>query len=184
MKLIILDRDGVINEDSENFVKSPEEWQPIPGSIEAMATLTQAGYRLVIATNQSGLHRDLFGLDVLHQIHAKMHRAVSQAGGYIDAVFFCPYRDNTHPCRKPNPGMYEDIAKRLRIDLKSVPVVGDALRDLIPARTLGARPMLVLTGKGQRTLSKFHNELHGVEVFPNLQAIVNPLLSPQSTQTS
>jgi D-glycero-D-manno-heptose 1,7-bisphosphate phosphatase len=182
MKLVILDRDGVINEDSDSFVKSPDEWQPIPGSIEALARLTQAGYRLVVTTNQSGLQRDLFGLDVLHQIHAKMHRSVAQAGGHIDALFFCPYRDNTHHCRKPNPGMYEDVARRLRIDLKSVPVVGDALRDLIPAQTMGARPILVLTGKGQRTLSKFQRELEGIEVFPNLAAIANNLLSLKPAQ--
>ena len=176
MRLAILDRDGVINEDSDSFVKSPGEWCPIPGSVEAIARLSQAGYRTVVATNQSGLQRDLFRLDVLHQINAKMHSHVTQAGGHIDAVFFCPYRDNHHPCRKPNPGLYEDIAQRLGTSLEAVPVVGDALRDLVPAKAVRARPILVLTGKGQRTLSRHGEELHGVEIYPDLATTVDQLL--------
>ena len=178
MKLVILDRDGVINEDSASFIKAPAEWRAIPGSLQAIAKLAQAGYRIAIATNQSGLQRDLFGLDALHQIHAKMHLLVTQAGGHIDAIFFCPYRDQHHPCRKPNPGMYEDLANRLQVDLRQVPVVGDSLRDLVPAIELDARPILVRTGKGQRTLEQHGDALDGVEIFDDLLAVADHLLAP------
>jgi D-glycero-D-manno-heptose 1,7-bisphosphate phosphatase len=153
MKLIILDRDGVINFDSEHFIKSPEEWKPIPGSLEAIARLNQAGYRVVLATNQSGIGRGLFDMATLNAIHDKMHKALAQVGGRIDALFFCPHTaDSRCDCRKPKPGMFEEISRRFSADLKDVPAVGDSLRDLQAAAAIGALPILVRTGKGEKTL--------------------------------
>ena len=152
MKLIILDRDGVINFDSDHFIKSPDEWKPIPGSLEAIARLNQAGYRVVIATNQSGIGRGLFDMAPLNAIHDKLYRALAQVGGRIDALFYCPHAaDLNCPCRKPRPGMLEEIARRFNTDLTGVPAIGDVLRDLEAAAAVGAQPMLVLTGKGRRT---------------------------------
>ena len=153
MKLVVLDRDGVINHDSDQYIKSPEEWQPIAGSLEAIARFTQAGYQVVVATNQSGLGRGLFDMAALNAMHDKMHKSVNQLGGRIDAVFFCPHAAEAGcDCRKPKPGMFVEIAKRFATDLKGVPAIGDSLRDLQAASAVGARPILVLTGKGQQTL--------------------------------
>ncbi len=153
MKLVILDRDGVINVDSDQYIKSPEEWTPIPGSLEAIARLTQAGFRVVVATNQSGLGRGLFDMGMLNAIHDKMHKAVNQLGGRIDAVFFCPHAQSAGcSCRKPQPGMLLEIAARFNLALAGVAVIGDSLRDLQAARAAGARPILVLTGKGRQTV--------------------------------
>ena len=153
MKCVILDRDGVINFDSDQFIKSPAEWRPIPGSLEAIARLNQAGYRVVVASNQSGVGRGLFDMATLNAIHAKMHKLAGQAGGRIDAVFFCPHAaDSKCACRKPKPGLFQEIGGRLHLDLKSVFAVGDALRDVEAALAVGARPLLVRTGKGKRTL--------------------------------
>lgn len=153
MKLVVLDRDGVINVDSDQYIKSPEEWTPIPGSLEAIARLTQAGFRVVVATNQSGLARGLFDMAKLNAMHNKMHKAVNQLGGRIDAVFFCAHaQDAGCACRKPQPGMLLEIAERFAVPLTDVPVIGDSLRDLQAASAAGARPVLVLTGKGEKTL--------------------------------
>ncbi|HTP63378.1 MAG TPA: D-glycero-beta-D-manno-heptose 1,7-bisphosphate 7-phosphatase [Burkholderiales bacterium] len=152
MKLVILDRDGTINQDSDQYIKSPSEWKPIPGSLEAIARLTQAGWRVVVATNQSGIARGLFDMSTLNAIHAELHRAVNLAGGRIDAIFFCPHAaDADCECRKPKPGLLREIAKRMDVDLAGVPMVGDSLRDLQAAAAVGASPYLVLTGKGKRT---------------------------------
>ena len=152
MKLVILDRDGTINQDSDNYIKSPLEWKPIPGSLEAIARLTQGGWRCVVATNQSGIARGLFDMATLNAIHAEMHRAVNQAGGRIEAIFFCPHAaDSNCECRKPKPGLLLEISKRLDVELAGVPMVGDALRDLEAAVAAGAKPYLVLTGKGKKT---------------------------------
>jgi len=152
MKLVILDRDGTINHDSDQFIKSPAEWKPIKGSLEAIARLTQAGSRVVVATNQSGIGRGLFDMAALNAIHDTMHRAVHQAGGRIDAIFFCPHAGDANcECRKPKPGMLLEIAKRMNVELEGVPMVGDSLRDLQAAAAAGARPVLVLTGKGRKT---------------------------------
>lgn len=152
MKLIILDRDGTINVDSDQHIKSPAEWKPIPGSLEAVARLTQDDWRVVVATNQSGIERGLFDMAALNAIHAEMHRAVGQAGGRIDAIFFCPHAaDSNCECRKPRPGLLREIASRFDIELKGVPLVGDALRDVEAAAAVGAKPYLVLTGKGRKT---------------------------------
>ena len=152
MKLVILDRDGVINFDSVEFIKKPQEWKPIPGSLEAIARLNQAGYRVVVATNQSGVGRGLLDMATLSAIHDKMHRALAQLGGRIDAVFYCPHaQDANCTCRKPKAGMLEDIARRFNVDLAGVPSIGDSLRDLEASAAVGAQPILVLTGKGQKT---------------------------------
>ena len=172
MKLVILDRDGVINHDSDQYLKSPEEWKPIPGSLAAIARLNQAGYRVVVASNQSGVGRGLFETDTLMAIHDKMIKALAQVGGRIDAIFFCPHThaDNCE-CRKPKPGMYKEIAARFNADLAGVPAVGDSMRDLQAALAVGAQPMLVLTGKGRKT--QVDPELPpGTPVFADLAAAV------------
>jgi D-glycero-D-manno-heptose 1,7-bisphosphate phosphatase len=175
MKLIILDRDGVINYDSAQFIKSPDEWKPIPGSLDAIARLTQWGYRVVVATNQSGIGRGLFDMDTLNAIHDKMMRAASQVGGRIDAIFFCPHAaDSTCECRKPRPGMLREIGARYNMELKDVPAVGDSLRDLQAAVAVDATPILVLTGKGERTRVDPLLPQHAV-VFANLGAVATHL---------
>ena len=152
MKLVILDRDGTINQDSEQYIKSPAEWKPIAGSLEAIARLTQDGWRVAVATNQSGIARGLFDMSTLNAIHSEMHRAVVQAGGRIDAIFFCPHAaDSNCECRKPKPGMLREIASRFDVELKGVPVIGDSARDVAAAAAAGAQPWLVLTGKGRQT---------------------------------
>lgn len=152
MKLAILDRDGVINYDSDSYIKGPDEWRPIPGSLEGIARLNHAGYHIVLATNQSGVGRGLFEVSTLNAIHDKMHRSLAQIGGRIDAIFFCPHAQEANcECRKPRAGLLEEIARRFNVDLKGVPVIGDSLRDLQAAASVGARPILVRTGKGTKT---------------------------------
>ncbi len=177
MKLIILDRDGVINFDSDQFIKNPEEWKPIPGSLEAIARLCQSDYRVVVATNQSGIGRGLFDMTTLNAIHDKMHKACALLGGRIDAIFFCPHTAESNcNCRKPKSGMIEEIAERYNMDLHGVPVVGDSLRDLEAATRLGAKPFLVLTGKGIKTQAK-GGLPEGTQIFPDLAAVVTHILS-------
>lgn len=177
MKLIILDRDGVINFDSDQFIKSPDEWKPIPGSLEAIARLTREGWRVVVATNQSGLARGLFEMATLNAIHAKMHKAVAQVGGRIEAVFYCPHSAEMNcECRKPRAGMLHEIAARFGRDLEGVPSVGDSLRDLQAAVSVGARPLLVKTGKGERTLAA-GGLPKNTPVFDDLAAAVEHLLA-------
>jgi len=176
MKLIILDRDGVINFDSDQFIKSPDEWKPIPGSLEAIARLTREGWRVVVATNQSGLARGLFEMATLNAIHAKMHKTMAQAGGRIDAVFYCPHgADMNCDCRKPKSGMFNEIAARYGRDLSDVPAIGDSLRDLQAAVNVGARPFLVKTGKGEKTLAA-GGLPKDTPVFANLSEAVDHLL--------
>ena len=130
MKLIILDRDGVINHDSAAFIKTAEEWRPIAGSLNAISRLNQAGFHVIVATNQSGIGRGLLDMAALNAIHDKMHKALSQAGARVDAIFFCPHAaDDQCNCRKPKIGMFEDIAHRLNTSLKGIPMVGDSIRD-------------------------------------------------------
>jgi D-glycero-D-manno-heptose 1,7-bisphosphate phosphatase len=175
VKLVILDRDGTINHDSDEYIKSPAEWRPIAGSLEAIARLTHAGYRIVVATNQSGIARGLFDTSTLVAIHAAMQRAVAQAGGRIDGFFFCPHAaDSACDCRKPKPGMLLDIARRFNVSLPDVYMVGDASRDIEAAASAGARPVLVLTGKGKKT--KDEGKLPpGTEIFPDLAAFARKL---------
>ena len=175
MKLVILDRDGTINHDSEDYIKSPAEWTPIPGSLEAIARLHQAHYRVVVATNQSGIGRGLFDTQALFAIHDKLQRALGQVGGRIDAFFFCPHAaDAGCQCRKPQPGMLLEAGRRFNVALDETYMVGDALRDLQAAAAAGARPVLVLTGKGAKTSAE--GKLPpGTRVFPDLAAFAEHL---------
>ena len=177
MKLVVLDRDGTINYDSDQYIKSPAEWKPIPGSIEAIARLTQAGYRVVVATNQSGIARGLFDTATLLEIHNMLQRAATQAGGRIDAFFFCPHAaDADCECRKPRPGMLREISTRFNIAPREFHMVGDALRDLQAAASVGATPVLVLTGNGKQT-KKAGGLPEGTQVFRDLAAFVTRLTS-------
>ena len=171
-KLVILDRDGVINFDSIQYIKSPAEWKPIPGSLEAIARLNDHGYRVIVATNQSGIGRELFDMDTLSAIHDKMVKALAQVGGKVDAIFFCPHSAEAGcECRKPSPGMFQQIAERYGIDLNGVPTVGDSLRDLQAGAAMGCRPYLVQTGKGVKTQ---HDPAlpEGTQIFADLAAVV------------
>ncbi|SFI48934.1 D-glycero-beta-D-manno-heptose 1,7-bisphosphate 7-phosphatase [Nitrosomonas sp. Nm34] len=176
MKLIILDSNGVINEVSQTFITSLEEWKPIPGSLEAISRLTQAGYRVIIATNQSGIGRGLLDMTTFNAINDKMFKAVHHAGGRIDALFFCPHteQDKCH-CRKPETGMFQEIMQRYSTDLKGVPAVGDSLRDLQAAVEVEAIPILVLTGKGEMTHAN-GNLPEGTQIFADLASVVDTLV--------
>jgi len=175
MKLIVLDRDGTINYESDAFIKHPDEWRPIPGSLDAIARLTQSGWRVVVATNQSGIGRGFLDMATLNAIHAKMHRAVNQAGGRIEAVFYCPDTDQSQsPCRKPNPGMFYAIAERFNVALDQAPCVGDSLRDLQAAAAVGGQPILVLTGKGRKTRAA-GGLPEGTTVYSDLAAVAQAL---------
>ena len=176
MKLVILDRDGVINFDSAQFIKSPAEWKPIPGSLEAIARLNQNGYKVVVATNQSGVGRGLFDMETLNSIHSKMHKALFAVGGRVDAIFYCPHAaDSKCDCRKPKPGMFKRISETLNVNLKGVAAVGDSLRDLQASAVLGCQPMLVLSGKGEKTQAE-GNLPEGTLIFKDLAACVDHLL--------
>ncbi|MEQ1775844.1 MAG: D-glycero-beta-D-manno-heptose 1,7-bisphosphate 7-phosphatase [Burkholderiales bacterium] len=175
MKLIVLDRDGVINYDSAAYIKSPEEWRPIPGSLNAIAKLNHAGFHVVVATNQSGIGRGFFDMAALNAIHAKMHQALAQAGARVDAIFFCPHTaDDNCRCRKPGTGMYEDVAHRLNTPLTGVPMVGDSIRDIQAAAAVQASPMLVLTGNGKKT-RRAGNLPPDTRVFADLAAAVDAI---------
>lgn len=169
MRLLILDRDGVINQDSDNFIKSADEWIPIEGSIQAIATLSKQ-YHIIIATNQSGLARGLFSLQDLQQMHQKMISLVQQAGGNITDIFFCPHHPNDHCCcRKPLPGLLEQIMSKYPTEPTKTKVIGDSLRDLQAAKTAHMQPILVQTGKGKKTQQQIKNTvLAQVPVFKNL----------------
>ncbi|MFM0499550.1 D-glycero-beta-D-manno-heptose 1,7-bisphosphate 7-phosphatase [Paraburkholderia caffeinilytica] len=176
-KVVILDRDGVINVDSDAFIKSPDEWVALPGSLEAIARLNQAGYRVAIATNQSGIGRGLFDMNALNAMHLKMHRVAAAVGGRIDAVFFCPHTAQDHcECRKPKPGMLKMIAERFEVDPHNTPVVGDAMRDLQAGASLGHPTHLVLTGKGRKTLAA-GGLPEGTRVHDDLRAFALDFLS-------
>lgn len=175
-KLIVLDRDGVINHDSDQFIKTADEWRAIPGSLEAIARLHHAGYRVVVATNQSGLGRVLLDMATLNAIHEKMHRALALVGGRVDAIFYCPHTaDAQCDCRKPRCGMLKEIGVRFGVDMAGIPCVGDSLRDLQCAEGVGAQPMLVLTGKGERTL-RDGNFPKNTLIFPDLAFAASALL--------
>jgi D-glycero-D-manno-heptose 1,7-bisphosphate phosphatase len=175
MKLVILDRDGTINHDSDQYIKSTSEWRPIDGSLEAIARLTQADYRIAVATNQSGIARGLFDTTTLIAIHDTLQRALGQVGGRVDGFFFCPHAaDSACECRKPKPGMLLEIARRFNVSLDGVYMVGDALRDLQAAAAAGAKPVLVLTGKGKKT-EKDGDLPPGTLVFPDLAAFARHL---------
>jgi len=179
MKLIILDRDGVINEDSDDFIKSADEWVPIHGSLEAISLLNRAGYRVIVISNQSGLGRGLFDIQTLNSIHEKMQQCLSVLGGHIESIFFCPHTpDDNCDCRKPKAGLFHDLQHRLNVSLNDVPVVGDSLRDLEAARVVSASPILVRTGKGEATLAQGKG-LDDVPVFADLAEFTHHLLANQ-----
>lgn len=174
---VLLDRDGVINEDSENYIKSEAEWVPLPGSLEAIVLLTQAGFNVGVATNQSGIARNLYSLDTLNKIHEKMHQSVNALGGKISAIAFCPHGpDDRCDCRKPKPGLLHALANEHGFSLKDTPYVGDAYRDIEAALAVGATPVLVLSGKGKHTLSNYSNNLKNILVFDDLYAFATFLI--------
>lgn len=176
-KLVILDRDGVVNEDSDDFIKSVDEWVPLPGSIEAIASLKQAGWTVGIATNQSGIARGLYDEATLHAMHDKLAGLLAGHGVAVDYIAYCPHGPgSTCRCRKPLPGMYEEIAEHFGCALDGAPVIGDSLRDLEAAVAAGARPMLVRTGKGERTLAK-GGLPENTPVFDDLAGAVAALLA-------
>lgn len=180
MKLVILDRDGTINEDSLDYIKSEAEWKPLPGALEAIAKLNHAGWHVVVASNQSGLGRGLFDVAALNAMHAKMHKLLATAGGRVEAIFYCPHApDQACRCRKPQPGLFEQIGERYGIDLKGVPTVGDSARDIIAGAAVGCEPHLVLTGKGEalRGQPLPDNFPAGTRVHENLLAFADYLVT-------
>jgi len=181
MKLIILDRDGTINEDRDDYVKSPDEWVPLPGALEAIARLNHAGWHTVVATNQSGLGRGTFDMAALNAMHVKMNQLLAKQGGRIDAVFFCPHApDDACQCRKPLPGLFEQIGERFGVVLRDVPVVGDSLRDLLAGAAVGCPPHLVRTGKGARLdalqIEALCAQLPGTRVHADLAAFAEHMI--------
>jgi len=182
VSLVILDRDGVINHDSDDYIKSPDEWQPLPGSLEAIARLCRADYTVVVATNQAGVGRGLFSLEMLTRIHRKMASSIRDKGGRLDSVFFCPHSPADQcGCRKPKPGMLLEISDRLNIGLSGVPVVGDSLRDLEAAAAAGAMPVMVKTGRGRLTQEKLSkgelsHTLGQTPVYADLAAFTDAVL--------
>lgn len=175
--LIVLDRDGVINYESDEYIKSPEEWIPIPGSLEAIARLKSAGHTVVVATNQSGIARGLYTHEILAQIHAKMHILLAEVGGSVDGVYYCPHHPDEHcDCRKPEPGLFYQIAAAHSVNWNNAVMVGDALRDILAAQKVGCKGVLVRTGRG-----KLHEEnastLPNAAIFDDLADFTNALLA-------
>ena len=177
MKLIILDRDGVINEDSNDYIKSPDEWIPIPGSLDSIGRLSQNGFRVFIITNQSGIGRKIFSIEMLHAIHKKMNTHLSQFGGVIEGIFFCPCRheENCY-CRKPNPGLYNDVSDRSQIPLENVFCVGDKITDIQAAENAGGTPILVRTGKGNDEINSGLVPKH-IPIYDDLASFVNKIIT-------
>lgn len=188
-KLIILDRDGVINEDSKNHIKSPEEWVAIPGSLEAIARLCREDYRVFVVTNQSGISKGLFSINTLNRTHQKMMDELHRSGGEISAIFFCPHDDGDQcQCRKPKPGMFQELSQRLKCNLKDVYAAGDSVRDLQAAEASGAMPVLIETGNGAISIeeitknsSNYNDTIVNAPRFKNLSSFVDQLLSVQSS---
>ena len=190
LRLVILDRDGTINEDRDDYVKSADEWVPIPGALEAIARLHQAGWHVVLATNQSGLGRGLFDMYTLNEMHLKMNTLLTPLGGRIDAVFFCPHApEDDCRCRKPLPGLFEDIRQRFGLDdMSAVPAVGDTLRDLQAATAIGCAPHLVRTGKAAALddagVQALRDQIPGLTVHAHLAAFAEALLSAERKKHS
>ncbi len=175
--IVVLDRDGVINRDSDEFVKSPDEWLPLPGSLEAIARLTEEGFRVVVATNQSGVGRGLFTLKTLAAIHARMHSELEKFGAELDGVFFCPHHpDEACACRKPAPGLLHEIERDFGTSLCGQAIVGDSGRDLDAARAVGGRAILVRTGNGAAT-EHLYADIESCEVFADLAAVSDVLIA-------
>lgn len=177
MPFIILDRDGVINYNSREYIKSPDEWEAIPGSLEAIATLNRAGYRVIIVTNQSGVARGFYDIETLDSIHEKLTDELSSVGGYVEEIFFCPHHpEEACHCRKPKPGLFQEIQKKYDIDLKTTYFVGDSLSDIQAAQLSGCKPILVLTGNGKETLEKNPELATSLECYGNLAEAVEQIL--------
>jgi len=183
--LIILDRDGVINQDSDDYIRSVRDWKPIPGSIEAIADLSRAGYRIAIATNQSGLSRGYFTLDDLEEIHTLLRRRVEEHGGTIDGIFYCPHLpEEGCNCRKPATGLLQAIENELQESAQGAPFIGDSLKDLQAARAFGCQPMLVTTGKGSHTLASLRagetslDDFHAISTYSSLAEASRAILLP------
>ena len=176
-QLIVLDRDGVINHDSDAFIKSADEWLPINGSLEAISRLCSNGFTVAVASNQSGIGRGLLSSFDLELIHGKMLRLVGEAGGHIDEIVFCPHLpEDGCSCRKPEPGLLKQLADHYDMSMKGVPVIGDSARDLKAAEAVGARPILVLTGKGQATQAALRDQGQEMEIFADLAAAATRLI--------
>lgn len=178
MNIVILDRDGVINEDSDDYIKSPDEWRPIAGSLEAISLLNQAGLRVVVASNQSGIGRGYFDIASLDAMHEKFHTLLEQVGGHVDGIFYCPHHPDDHcDCRKPRPGLLHQIAQRFSIDLNEIPFIGDSFSDIECALAVNALPVLVRTGKGLKTESLLDPVRHArITVFDDLSDAVRHFL--------
>ena len=172
-KFIILDRDGVINQDSKEYIKSPEEWQPISGSLEAIVKLNQAGFTVIIASNQSGVGRGYFDLETLKKIHQKMNDALAAISGKIDKIYFCPHKpEDNCECRKPKTGLFQQIAKDYKTDLHNAITIGDSRRDIQAGLQVGCRCILVKTGKGEQTIKENHPAIKNIQIFDDLAAAV------------
>lgn len=187
MKLVIIDRDGTINVDRDDYVKSTDEWEPLPGALEAIARLNHAGWHVVIATNQGGLGRGLFDMSTLNAIHAKLNDALMRVGGRIDAIFFCPHAPtDVCVCRKPQPGLFEQIGLRYNLDLKSVVTVGDSLRDLQAGAAVGCEPHLVKTGKARGLdaagLAALVQQVPGTRVHDDLTAFAEFMIARERSR--
>lgn len=177
MSYIILDRDGVINYDSDVYIKSPTEWIPIPGSLEAIAHLNRAGYKVLVATNQSGVARGYYDLETLSHIHEKMQRELAAVGGYVEEIFFCPHHpDEKCVCRKPQPGMFYQMQKKYHLNFSEIFFIGDNVSDVQVANLVGCKPLLVLSGKGSEMLAKYP-ELQSIKNFKDLASAVEYVLT-------
>lgn len=180
-KLVILGRDGILNEYREAHVTAPEEWVPVPGALEAVARLNHAGWHVVVATNQAGIGRGMIDMAAINAVHMHMNQQLMAQGARIDAVFFCPHTpEEGCDCRKPRPGMMRDIARRYGVDLRGVPLVGDTLRDLQAAAAAGCEPHLVLTGRaaglGDEQLRQTMAQAPGTQVHADLSAFADFLM--------
>lgn len=182
--LVILDRDGVINEDSPDYIRTVAQWQPIPGSLEAIVRLNRAGFRVAVASNQSAIGRGLIDVATLEAIHTQMQHRLAQLGGRIDAIFYCPHHPDDHcDCRKPKPGLYQAIGRHFGCTLEGVPIVGDSLRDLQAALAVNGLPVLVLTGNGSATRALLKRDIGNDKllIYADLAAFVQDWLNQPRT---
>jgi len=184
-RLVILDRDGVINHDSDDFIKTPDEWIPIDGSIQAIAKLSTAGFTVAVATNQSGIGRKLLDKPALDAMHNRLRTLVKDAGGDVDRIVYCPHHpDDGCDCRKPAPGLYQKLSRQYGVPLDGIPIVGDSERDLVAARAVNARPILVLTGNGAKTSAHLQQRGEEVETFADLDAVAAALIAETRNKAS
>jgi D-glycero-D-manno-heptose 1,7-bisphosphate phosphatase len=188
-KLVILGRDGILNEYREEHVTTPEEWQPVPGALEAVARINHAGWHTVVATNQSGIGRGMIDMSAVNTVHAHMNKMLQAQGGRLDAVFFCPHTEQDNcDCRKPKPGMLLDVGRRYGIDLATVPVVGDTERDLVAAHAAGCEPHLVLSGRAARlapeAVQALLAQVPGARAHASLAAFADFLLQRDHSEDS